>query len=225
MTRHGDAPPALFGSEGADGRLGGRVGFGRVPALVVVDVQRGFTDPASPLGAVADTAIACIGGLAQAAHSAGIPVIYTVCVWHPEATNWARKIPAQRTLIRGSVWTELDGRLSADPRDAVVEKHFASAFFRTGLDTLLTERGVDTVIVTGLTTAGCVRATVVDGCSHGFRVIVPAEAVADRDSASHAMSLADMDGRYADVLACDEVAAHLASSTDVSTTRRHVVRR
>jgi nicotinamidase-related amidase len=217
-----DQPQALR-SDTPAAALGGRVGFGEAAALLVIDVQRGFTDPTAPLGAVADSAIASIRKLTDAAHRGDVPVIYTVCVWHPDATTWARKIPAQRTLLRGSVWTELDDRLSADPRDTVIEKHLASAFFRTDLDSLLKARGIDTVVVTGLTTAGCVRATVVDACSYGYRAVVPPEAVSDRDSASHAMTLADIEGRYADVVASAEVAARLAAQPAPSVDR-HVVR-
>src|SRR5262245_58246115 len=117
MTRQGDRAAQSDCAYPIEETLGGRAGFGESPALLVVDVQRGFTDPTSPLGAVADTAIEAIRSLTDAAHDVGVPVIYTICVWHPDAENWARKIPAQRTLLRGSMSTTLDERLTADPGD------------------------------------------------------------------------------------------------------------
>jgi maleamate amidohydrolase len=195
---------------GFDTALGGSVGFGEVPALLVIDAQKGFTDPGSPLGAVCDGALETISSLTAVARRARRPVFYTISVWHPEAANWARKVPAQRSLLRGTALTTLDDRLTAEPADTVIEKHFASGFFGTQLAEKLKALHIDTVIVTGLTTAGCVRASVVDACSHGFRVIVPREAVADRDPASHDMSLADMQSRYADVMSCVDVSAYLA---------------
>jgi nicotinamidase-related amidase len=198
---------AVFQANG----LAGRMGLGARPALVVVDIQRGFTDPRSALGAEADSTVTAICELMDDARGAGVPIVYTTCVWTEVAEAWSRKLPAQRMLVEGSEWVELDPRL--DPRDGelLIEKHFASAFFDTGLRTHLTQFDVDTVIVTGMTTSGCVRASVVDACSHGFNVVVPQEAVADRAAAPHAMSLFDMDAKYADVLACAEVRGYLAS--------------
>lgn len=191
--------------------LAGRMGVGARPALVVVDIQRGFTDPRSPLGARADDTVAAIRELVDAARGAGVPVVYTICVWAEVAEAWSRKLPAQRDLVAGSEWVELDPGL--DPRDGelLIEKHFASAFFGTDLHAYLAELAVDTIIVTGMTTSGCVRATVVDGCSHGYNVVVPREAVADRAEAPHTMSLFDMDAKYADVLTGAEVCRYLAS--------------
>jgi maleamate amidohydrolase len=198
------------GLEPTSSGIGGSVGFGEAPALLVIDAQNGFTNPDSPLGAVADTALETISLLTAEARRAGLPVFYTISVWHPEANNWARKVPAQRSLLRGTALTTLDDRLTAKPEDTVVEKHFASGFFGTHLAEKLIALGIDTLIVTGLTTSGCVRASVVDACSHGFRVIVPREAVADRDPQSHDMSLADMESRYADVMPYVDVSAYLA---------------
>lgn len=191
--------------------LAGRMGMGTSPALVVVDIQRGFTDPRSALGAEADSTVTAISELVEDARRASVPVVYTTCVWTEVAEAWSRKLPAQRTLVEGSEWVELDPRLDPREGEPLIEKHFASAFFDTDLHALLKERDVDTVIVTGMTTSGCVRASVVDACSHGFNVVVPQEAVADRAAAPHGMSLFDMDAKYADVLPCAEVRGYLAS--------------
>jgi maleamate amidohydrolase len=203
--------PRRPGSDHPFDGLGGSVGFGEAPALLVIDAQKGFTDPDSPLGAACDGVLETISSLIADAHRAGRPVFYTISVWHPDATTWARKIPAQRALLRGTALTTLDDRLVVGPIDTVIEKHFASGFFRTHLADKLIALGIDTVIVAGLTTAGCVRASVVDACSHGFRVIIAREAVADRDDASHEMSLADMESRYADVMSYADVSARLTS--------------
>lgn len=190
--------------------LRGRVGFGERPALVVVDVTRGFTDPALPLGAPADAEVEAIRRTIAAARGAGIPILYTTCVYDPAAEVWAGKIPSHRTLAEGSESVELDPRLDRRDDEPLIVKHLPSAFFGTGLAERLRGRGVDTVIVTGFTTSGCVRATVVDGCSYGFRMIVPREAVGDRVAESHTVSLFDIDAKYGDVIDVAEVEAALS---------------
>jgi maleamate amidohydrolase len=191
--------------------LAARVGGGARPALLVVDVQRGFTHPRSGVGPEADDAVAAIRELVDDARRGGVPVVYTTFVYAPEAETWARKLPANRDLLPGSEWAELDPRLDRRADEPLFEKPFASAFFRTEVDSWLRERDVDTVIVTGLTTSGCIRASVVDACSHGYRTLVPEEAVADRRRAPHLANLFDMDAKYADVLSCAEVRTYLAS--------------
>lgn len=192
--------------------MSGRMGFGRRCALLVVDVQRGFTDPRCPLGAEADAMVNAVGGLVSTARSASIPIVYTICFWTD--STWSLKIPAQRVLQPGSEWVELDPRITAEPEDLVVHKNFASAFFATSLDEYLRDNGVDTLVVAGMTTSGCVRASVVDGCSGGYRVIVPEEAVADRLAAAHEASLLDIDAKYGDVMPVGDVLArwHAAST-------------
>jgi len=191
--------------------LAGRVGFGQRPALLIVDMQLGFTDPRSPLGSDAKDTVAAVTRLAEHARNAGIPIIYTSCVWSParDAEAWAAKLPAQRDLISGSDWTKIDPRLGRRENELLIEKHFASAFFGTDLYTQLKAHGVDTLITAGMTTSGCVRASVVDGCSYGFKVAVAKEAVADRAQPPHLMSLFDMDAKYADVVACENLHDYL----------------
>jgi nicotinamidase-related amidase len=188
--------------------IGARVGFGKKPALLVVDATRAFTDPASPLGTDAEPAVEAIRGLVDEARAAGIPIVFTAPVYAGR-TIWSEKIPAQRELTAGSELVELHPRLDRLPDEELVEKHHPSAFFESDIAEYLRERGVDTVIVTGLTTSGCVRATVVDACSLGFRTIVAEEAVADRAELPHLASLFDMDRKYADVTSCEAIRAQL----------------
>jgi nicotinamidase-related amidase len=191
--------------------IGARVGFGTKPALLVVDATRAFTDPSSPLGTDAEPAVEAICVLVEEARAASIPIVFTAPVYAGQ-TIWSKKIPAQRELAPGSDLVKLHPRLDRLPGEKLVEKHHPSVFFDTDVADYLRERDVDTVIVTGLTTSGCVRATVVDSCSLGFRTIVAEEAVADRAELPHLASLFDMDRKYADVTSCDEIGAHLRRS-------------
>jgi len=193
----------------------GRAGLGQRPALVVVDVNVGFTDPASPLVCDLDGVVAAIGVLLEETRAAGLPVVYTTVAYGEADKVTARvfieKIPALLTLEDGGRFVEIDPRIAPRAGEPVLRKLFASAFFGTPLQALLTANGVDTLIVTGASTSGCVRATVVDAIQHGFRPVVPREAVGDRNPAAHEANLYDMDTKYADVVALDEVVAYLAA--------------
>lgn len=193
--------------------LGGRMGFGERPALLVVDMSCGFTDEASPLGADVSPAVAEIRRLLAAAREAGAPVVFSTVSYDAdlvEAGVWPRKIPGQRVLVEGSRWVEIDPRLGRRPEETLLVKKYASCFFGTPLAAQLTALGVDTIVVTGVTTSGCIRATAVDGCSAGFRVVVPRQAVADRWGPSHVMSLFDIDMKYGDVVDVEEALAYLS---------------
>lgn len=192
--------------------LGGRMGLGREPALLVIDFSRGFTDPASPLGSDMSAALQATNRLLDAAHARGITVIFTTVAYEDperEAGLWIRKIPALGVLRVGSGYVELDERLHRRADDVVLVKKYASAFFGTGLDVLLRERGVDTLLIAGCTTSGCVRATVVDALQYGFRPVVVREAVADRSEPAHRANLFDIEGKYGDVLPLEEVLTYL----------------
>jgi nicotinamidase-related amidase len=193
--------------------IGGRVGFGNRPALIVVDMILGFTDDASPLGSDAPETIAEIAMLLRAARENSVPVIFSTCHYvagMAEAEAWCAKIPSQRTLEPGSRSVEVDPRLEPAPGETVLVKHFASCFASTSLADDLRRLGVDTVIVTGMTTSGCVRATVVDAVSAGLRPIVPRGAVADRARLPHLASLFDIDVKYGDVVETEDVVDQLA---------------
>ncbi|HZO98466.1 MAG TPA: isochorismatase family protein [Gaiellaceae bacterium] len=191
----------------------GRSGFGGRPALLVIDMSVGFTDPRSPLACALDDVVVAIERLLGQARDAGLPVIYTTVAYDDAGRRTAavfiEKVPALLTLEAGSRWTEIDPRLSPRPGEPVLTKLFASAFHGTPLATLLATEGCDGVIVTGASTSGCVRATAVDALQHGYRVVVPREAVGDRNPAAHEASLYDVDAKYGDVLPLAEVLEHL----------------
>ena len=183
------------------------------PALVVVDLVNGFTDPESPLWCDADEAVAATARLLEAARAAGAPVAFTSVQYDEAGARVARaflaKIPALRTLAAGTRWPAIDERIAPRDGEPVLLKLFASAFFGTPLAAMLAAHGADTVIVTGASTSGCVRATVVDALQHGYRVVVPREGVADRQAGPHEAALFDIDAKYGDVVAVEEAEALL----------------
>ena len=194
--------------------LAARVGFGKRAAVLVVDASVGFTDPASPLGACFDPEVSAIRQLLDSARIQSLPIVFTTVVYEEnmaEAGVFALKVPSLRTLQRGSRWVELDPRLARQPSEALLEKKFASSFFGTHLASYLNFQQVDTLIVTGFTTSGCVRASVVDALQHGLRVIVPRECVGDRAAGPHEANLVDIEGKYGDVLPLEEVLQALAA--------------
>jgi maleamate amidohydrolase len=192
----------------------GRAGFGEKPALVVVDVNRGFTDPASPLVCDLDDCVAAIARLLEAFRRAELRVVFTTVVYddfgRQAAAVFIEKVPALLVLEPGSPWVEIDPRIAPVEGEPVLSKHFASAFFGTTLASVLASAGADTVVVTGASTSGCVRATALDAMQHGYRVVVPREAVGDRNEAAHEANLYDLDTKYADVVSVEEVLAELA---------------
>ena len=191
----------------------GRAGFGTKPALVVVDVNRGFTDPASPLACDLEEVVAAIRQLLEEARRAEIPIVFTTVSYTEgdkrTAAAFIDKVPALLTLEAGSRWVEIDPRIAPREDEPVLNKLFASAFFGTALSSLLAANGCDSLIVTGASTSGCVRATAVDALQHGYRPIVPREAVGDRNPDAHAANLYDLDAKYADVVSLAEVIEHL----------------
>ena len=190
--------------------FGGRVGFGRRPAVLVVDFVRGFTDVRSPLAGGFDREVDASGRLVDAARAAGAPVLFASPL--RESGLWARKIPSNDLLEQGSEWVELDGRLRPGPDDLLLPKSYASCFFGTDLATRLVSRGVDTLVIAGCTTSGCVRATAVDACSLGLHTIVVEEAVGDRAPLSHRVALFDIDLKYGDVVQLETALGALGAS-------------
>ena len=191
----------------------GRAGFGTRPALIVVDMSVGFTDAGSPLHCDLEEVVGAIAQLLAASRAARYPVLYTTVAYDDAgkeaATVFIDKVPALLTLEAGSRWVEIDPRLAPQPGEPVVKKLFASAFYKTPLASLLAAQQVDGVIVTGASTSGCVRATAVDALQHGYRVVVPREAVGDRNLAAHEANLYDIDAKYGDVLALEDVLEHV----------------
>jgi nicotinamidase-related amidase len=193
--------------------FGERGGFGRRPALAVIDMTLGFTDPESPLACDLEGPVENIRRLLDAARRAEIPVVFTTVAYRESdrltAAAFIDKVPALLTLGAGSRWAEIDPRIAPRETEPVLNKLFASGFFGTGLSSLLTAAGVDTLVITGASTSGCVRATAVDALQYGFRPVVPREAVGDRNPDAHEANLYDVDAKYGDVVPVEEVLAHL----------------
>jgi nicotinamidase-related amidase len=199
----------IYGERG----FGGRQGAGRQPALVIVDLNNAFTDPESPLHCDTDAAVQATARLLDAAREGGRPVAFTTIEYDEGAKRVAKafiaKAPALTMMTPGSRWAAIDERIAPREQEPVLVKLFASAFFGTALQPMLTAAGCDTLVVTGASTSGCVRATVVDGLQHGLSVLVPREAVADRAPSAHEASLTDIDAKYGDVVSVDEAIAVL----------------
>jgi maleamate amidohydrolase len=181
--------------------------------VVVVDFQRGFTDPAFPMAGapMVDAAVNATVKLIEAAKRAGLPVIACVIGYDSPraAPHW--KVPPVLELLTGTEMVELDPRIAATQPDVVLTKSAPSIFFATPAAAILTRERVDTVIVTGCITSGCVRASVIDAFSLGFRVMVPHDCVGDHDQAAHDQNLKDVQRRYADVI---DSAAAIAAIED-----------
>lgn len=206
--------PGSVTDEYARAGFGGAARRGQRPALVVVDLTCGFTRPEHPTGADLTSVVEATNDLVGVARAHRVPVVFTAIAYSSrlEAQVWLRKAPGLAALRAGSDAVAFDDRLDVASDDPVVIKHGASAFFGTGLAPLLVGAGVDTVVISGATTSGCVRATVVDAVQHGFDVLVPREAVGDRAAAPHDASLFDMQAKYADVVAHREAMDYLATS-------------
>ncbi|HZF59853.1 MAG TPA: isochorismatase family protein [Rubrobacter sp.] len=193
--------------------FGGRGGFGRRPALAVIDMTLGFTDPESPLACDLEGPVANIRRLLEAARAAEIPIVFTTIAFRESdkltAAAFIDKVPALLTLRAGTRWAEIDPRIAPRETEPVLNKLFASGFFGTGLSSLLTAAGVDTLVISGASTSGCVRATAVDALQYGFRPVVPREAVGDRNPDAHEANLYDVDAKYGDVVSVEEVLEYL----------------
>ena len=187
----------------------GRAGLGSRPALLVVDVNVGFTDPGSPLVCDLDDVVGAIRLLLEAFRDASLPVAFTTVCYDEAAKRVAAafidKVPALLTLEAGSRWVEIDPRIAPLDTEPVLVKLWASAFFATPLASFLAASGADSVVVTGASTSGCVRATVVDALQHGYPPTVPREAVGDRNRSAHEANLYDIEAKYGDVVDLHEV--------------------
>jgi maleamate amidohydrolase len=190
-----------------------RVGFGARPALILIDFCQAYFEPDCDLFADVDDAIESALRVRTAARAAGIPVVLTNVVYHPSAIDGGRffeKAAPLKNFLKGSPMGAFGPGLVPFDDELVVSKQYPSAFFGTSLASTLTSLGIDSVLLTGLTTSGCVRATCIDAMSHGFRTAVVAEACGDRHAAPHEANLFDMNAKYADVVSEEEVLAFLA---------------
>lgn len=182
---------------------GKRVGFGLRPALILIDFVQGYFDPECDLYSGVEDALASALRVREAASTAGVPVILTNVVYHPSAIDGGRffeKAKPLRYFLAGNPMGAWPQGLEPRPEELVISKQYPSAFFGTSLASTLTSLGVDSVLLTGLTTSGCVRATCIDAMSHGFRTAVVEEACGDRHDDPHRANLFDMDAKYADVV-------------------------
>jgi len=191
------------------GVFDGRMGFGKRPAVIVVDFIRAYTEPGSPLFAPGVVkAVAATVPLLKAARHKGIPVVYTRVVYHPSGADgglFVQKVPALRRMVEGEPLAEIVPELPPGPDDVILIKQYASSFFGTSLAAMLTARGIDTLVIAGCSTSGCVRATAVDAMQYGFRPIVPRECVGDRHDGPHEANLFDINAKYGDVVALQDV--------------------
>lgn len=194
------------------GAFDGRLSFGQRPALLIVDFVMAYLDPASPLYAGVEDALASNERLLAAARAAGIPVIFTNVVYQADGADgglFYKKIPSLRVFLEGSRLGAFPPSLQPVDGERVISKQFASAFFGTSLAETLSEEGIDTLLITGLSTSGCVRATALDALQSGFAPFVVREACGDRHPAPHEANLFDLQAKYAEVVSEREAYALL----------------
>jgi nicotinamidase-related amidase len=205
----GKADEEFFAQRG----FGIKIGFGERPALIVIDMINGFTDASMPLGAPLETQLAAQKPLIDVAHERNIPVIFSTVIYNDhdlkDAGLWGIKMKGTMTLKAGTPAVEVDQRLDMRKTDSLLVKKYASCFFGTDLASRLMNLHADTLIITGCTTSGCVRATAVDAVQNGFRPMVVKEACGDRSQAAHDQSLFDLNAKYADVVGLDETLQYM----------------
>jgi len=200
-------------SDNYKGVFDGRVGFGKRPAVLVVDFINAYTTEGSPLFAPdVVTAVVETVSLLELARLKKIPVLYTKVLYNKNFLDggiFIQKVPVLKTMLEGEPLAEIVPELPPAELDTIIVKQYASAFFGTPLAATLTSIGVDTLILTGCSTSGCIRASAVDGMQYGFRVIVPRECVADRHAGPHEANLFDINSKYGDVMGKSEVMEYL----------------
>lgn len=203
----------FFASRG----FGLTIGYGCKPAVLVVDMIRAFTDSSAMLGANLDSQVEATRLLLASARARGLPVIFSTVSYEAadfrDAGIWALKQKGVMTLRAGTVAVELDPRLERLPGEGWLVKKYASCFFGTDLTSRLVSSGIDTLLIAGCTTSGCVRASAVDALQNGFRPIVVRECVGDRSQAAHEQSLFDLQAKYADVVGLEETCHYLEQLT------------
>ena len=206
-------------SDNYKGVWGNRIGFGERPALLVIDFMQGYTTEGAPLyapGVV--SAVAETVELLDAARRSGIPVVPTNIRYHPghfaDGGVWVRKAPVMKDMVEGNPLAAFCPEVTPRAEEVVISKQYASAFFGTSLAPMLHAMGVDTVVLTGCSTSGCIRASAGDALQHGFRTIVVRECVGDRHDGPHEANLFDIDSKYGDVVSKREVIDRFAEKAD-----------
>jgi maleamate amidohydrolase len=190
-------------TENYRGAFDGSLGFGKAPALILIDFVEAYFSKESPLYAGVEDALSSALRIRDAARAAGIPVIYTNVVYQKDGADggvFYSKVPALEVFVAGNPLGRWPEGLEPADDELVISKQYPSAFFGTSLAETLKAKGIDTLIITGVTTSGCVRATCVDAMSYGFIPIVVADACGDRHAAPHEANLFDMNAKYADVV-------------------------
>lgn len=189
--------------------FGQTIGFGKKPAVLVIDMLNAFTNEELPLGTNQDSQIIVINEILSHARQIDVPIFFISIHYDTEdiseAAVWFRKMKGLSTLKKDTLEVEIDSRIIRKPNEPIIIKKFASAFFGTDLAKKLKSIDVDTVVLTGCTTSGCVRATAVDVIQHGFRPIVIEDAVSDRSINAHQQSIFDLQAKYADVLLSEKI--------------------
>jgi maleamate amidohydrolase len=189
------------------------IGFGSRPAILSIDFMNGFTDESMPLGANLDVEIEAAVSVLEVAREKGIPVFHTIVRYDDEDVQdsgvWKRKQGGLATLLAGTRVVEIDERIGRLTNEQVIVKKYASAFFGTDLASRLVSLQIDTLLLLGCTTSGCVRASAVDAVQLGFRPSVVREAVGDRSPAAHRQALFDLEQKYADVVTVSEAIEYL----------------
>jgi len=191
---------------------GHRLGFGESPALLLVDFVQAYFDEGCALYAGVEDALASALRIRELARAAGVPVVYTNVVYYEEGRDggvFYRKAPILKNFLVGDPMGDWPSGLQPADDELVITKQYPSAFFGTSLDAALNGMGIDTLIITGVTTSGCIRATCVDAMSNGFIPIVVADACGDRHEAPHEANLFDMNAKYADVVSESEIVDYL----------------
>ena len=192
--------------------FGGSLTFGKKPALLLIDFAKAYITPECGLYAGVEESAEAARQLLKVAREAGIMIVYTRVEFTPGGADggvFFRKVPALKNFERGSPMGEFVEGLEPQDDEVVITKQYASAFFGTNLASTLAAAGVDTLLITGWSTSGCVRASTLDACQSGFIPIVVREAVGDRDTRPHESNLFDLQAKYAEVKGMDEVVAYL----------------
>jgi nicotinamidase-related amidase len=195
-------------------RLGQSIRMGSRPAVLVVDFSCGFTDPECALGSDLSEPVEATKRLLDVARAKGLPVVFTTIGYEPSLKDgglWLQKVPSLGDLQVGGRWVEIDARLEPREDETIVLKKGASAFFGTNLASILISQGVDSVVLCGATTSGCIRATAIDLLQYGYPTIVPRECVGDRAQPPHEANLFDINAKYADVVSVDDALEYLES--------------
>jgi maleamate amidohydrolase len=195
-----------------DEGFGGQLRPGRRPAVLAIDMMRAYFDPASPLCLPSRDCLGSAARVLAAARAKGVPVIHTRVEYAEDGSDggvFVRKVDALRHLYGGGPMSELMPEVAPAEHELVITKQYASAFFGTSLASTLVAQGVDTVVLTGVSTSGCIRASGVDAVQHGFVPLVVREAVADRTPETHEANLFDLQAKYAEVVEEKTAVAYL----------------